>query len=275
MKKEQNMLEKNSLNNMKNLLNLFNMKQLFIERVKKNEKLPKNMSEVYRSLGYMNYKKNKINSHISYYKDICLISKSLNGHEWNPEFNDNEKNDIFFPYFEWNIHYKKFIFYSFYYNENSQYYGNLSLGFKTKELAEYAGRTFEKEYNKWLTTEYESKLIEEVYYRDIKTMSDVYRVNGITKLTTLPDTKERYYEDLILIAKALNENWKPNWIDFLQEKHMPVFIFDLNFKFKSSFSEDEYISIDIGPHICFIDSKRAEYAAQNFSEQYNKFINFV
>jgi hypothetical protein len=248
------------------------MKQTLIEKFSKNKELPKNMSEVYRSLGYMNYKFECKNKHINDYKNLCLIAKSLNGPDWNPEVNN--KLELFYPYFQFNNSSGRLDFYKAFSNKQC-YFKSFNLGFKTKELAKYAGENFIEQYNKWLIIpKSESKLIEEVDYRDIKTMSDVYRINGITKLTTIPETKERYYEDLILITKALNGKWQPNWIDFFQEKHMPVFIFDLNFKFKSSFSEDEYISIDIGPHICFIDSKRAEYAAQNFSEQYNKFINF-
>jgi hypothetical protein len=245
------------------------MRQGLIEKI--SGRLPKNMLDVYRSLGYMNYKFNSNNPHINNYTNICLIAKSLNGLNWNPEV--NESLELFYPYFKWNDSSKRFEIFDAY--SFIEYYGgNFPLGFKTQELAEYAGRTFEKEYNKWLTTEYESKLIEEVNYREIKTMSDVYRVNGITKLTTLPDTKERYYEDLILIAKALNGNWKPIFSDYNTPKHYPYFHLSEKFNFSDTNHDLSYVDSVCGSNLYYKTKQISEYAGQQFLEQYKKSMKF-
>jgi hypothetical protein len=160
------------------------MKQGLIEKISKNIQLPKNMLDVYRSLGYMNYKFGYKNAHINDYENLCLITKSLNGLDWNLEV--NKEIELFYPYFEWNNYSGRFDFCSTFSNKD-YYYGSFALGFKTRELAEYAGRTFIDQYNKWLIIpKSESKLIEEVSYREIKTMSDVYRINGIIKHPTPP-----------------------------------------------------------------------------------------
>jgi hypothetical protein len=250
------------------------MKQGLIEKISKNKELPKTMLEVYRSLGYMNYKFGCSNTHINDFTNICLITKSLNGFDWNPEVNKNL--ELYYPYFKWNNSSGGFVFYSAFLN-HEHYYGNFPFGFKSKELAKYAGKTFIDQYNKWLIIpENESKFIKEVDYREIKTMSDVYRVNGITKLTTPPETKERYYEDLILVAKALNGNWKPDWNDLNEYKWYPYFGFSSAFRFlnANAYYYFNFAHAVIGSRLCFKNKQIAEYAGKIFIEQYEKLIKF-
>ena len=250
------------------------MKQGLIEKISKNKELPKNMLDVYRYLGYMNYKFGCSNYHINDYTNICLITKSLNGLDFSFEVNENI--ELFYPYFRWDDSYGRFVFCSVYRNKE-YYYGNFTFGFRTKELAEYAGKTFINQYNKWLIiSENELKLIEEVDCQEIKTMSDVYRVNGITKLTTPPETKERYYEDLILVAKALNGNWKPDWNDMNENKWFPYFNYfsALRFSYTNAICTFELTGSDIGSRLCFKNEQIAEYAGKTFIEQYEKIMNF-
>ena len=250
------------------------MKQGLIEKISKNKELPKTMLEVYRSLGYMNYKFGCSNTHINDFINICLIAKSLNGLDWNPKIDENL--ELFYPYFEWDISSGRFVFYSAY--RTKEYYcGNFPFGFKSKELAEYAGKAFIDQYNKWLIIpENESKLIKEVDYQEIKTMSDVYRINGITKLTTPPDTNERYYEDLILVAKALNGNWKPDWNDMNEYKWFPYFQFSSGFRFSHANELYGYggTGTYFGSRLCFKNEHIAEYAGKTFIEQYEKLMKF-
>ena len=247
------------------------MKQGLIEIVKKE--LPKNILDVYRSLGYMNYKFGCKNNHINDYENLCLISKSLNGLDWNPEVND--ELHFFYPYFRWDSSSGRFYFHSTY-KIKEYYYGSFALGFKTRELAEYAGRTFIDQYNKWLIIpKSESKLIEEVDYREIKTMSDVYRINGINNLTTSPETKERYYEDLILISKALNGNWQPDWSNSNEYKYFPYFTSASVLRFSAAHYGYGIALTFIGSCLCFKNRELAEYAGKQFIEQYEKIMKFI
>jgi hypothetical protein len=248
------------------------MKQTLIEKFSKNKELPKNMSEVYRSLGYMNYKFECKNKHINDYKNLCLIAKSLNGPDWNPEVNN--KLELFYPYFQFNNSSGRLDFYKAFSNKQC-YFKSFNLGFKTKELAKYAGENFIEQYNKWLIIpKSESKLIEEVDYRDIKTMSDVYRINGITKLTTIPETKERYYEDLILITKALNGKWQPNWSDNNEYKYFPYFTFASDFCFSYTNFDYGFTHTFLSSCLCFKNNELAKYASKQFVEQYEKIMKF-
>ena len=250
------------------------MKQGLIEKISKNRELPKTMLDVYRSLGYMNYKFGCSNFHINDCTNIFLITKSLNGLGWKPEINENL--ELFYPCFEWDISSGRFVFYSTH-KTKEYYYGNFPFGFKSKELAEYAGKTFINQYNKWLIIpENESKFIKEVDYLEIKKMSDVYRINGITKLTTPPETKERYYEDFILIAKALNGNWKPDWNDMNENKWFAYFQYSSGFRFSAAAALYDYGAAyaDIGSRLCFKNKQLAEYAGKTFIEQYEKLMKF-
>jgi len=248
------------------------MKQVLIENISKNKELPKTMSEVYRSLGLKNYRFECEDYHINSYTKICMIVKSLNGPDWNPTF--DEKLELFYPYFEWKIFGEKFKF-SNCFKQREIYSTSFNLAFKTSELAKYAGKTFEEEYNNWLTIlEKENKTIEEIDYKYINKMSDVYRINGITKLKTLPNTKERYYEDLVLITKAFNGNWKPDYFDGFQKKVFNYFEikFKFRFHFSSEFSKGKLSNV--GSNLCFKNEQIAEYAAKKFNKQYEKFIKF-
>jgi hypothetical protein len=254
------------------ILNVKKMKQGLIEKISKNKELPKNTLDVYRLLGYMNYKFGCKNTHINDYENLCLITKSLNGLDWNPEIND--EFDIFYPSFKFDSSSDRFNFYSTF-NNKEYYYGTFALGFKTRELAEYAGRTFTEQYNKWLIIpRLELKLVEEVYYREIKTMSDVYRVNGIKNPTTLPETKERYYEDLILIANALNGKWKLDWSDIEELKWFPYFTFPSGLRFSNAYCAYRATDTLIGSCLCFKNRELAEYAGKQFIEQYEKIMKF-
>jgi hypothetical protein len=250
------------------------MKQVLIEKISKNKELPKTMLEVYRSLGYMNFKFGCSNHHINDFTNIRLIAKSLNGSDWNPEI--NEKLKLFYPYFEWDNSSQKFV-YSHYYKDDKNYSANLFFGFKSIYLAEYAGITFIEQYNKWLIKpKKDSKIFDldiELHYSEIKTMSDVYKKNNITKFETLPNTKERCYEDLILITKALNGNWE---FDFSSNtlKWVPYFKISKQITCNYISYNLNNIQPDVGYNLYFKNLEIAEYAGKTFIEQYEKLMRF-
>jgi hypothetical protein len=248
------------------------MQQILLE--KKNV-LPKNMFEIYNSIGCLNYKFNNKNAHINFYENICLIAKSLNRPDWTPEVNNELK--IYFPLFIWDDKLKKIKFVDAYLNKNS-IWSDFSLGFKTKELAKYAGRTFIDQYNKFLTTKYNSKLTEKVDYRDIETMSDVYKINGITQLSTPPNTKKRHYEDLILIARALNGSWENRIVknDLLRDYRWFPYFSNITEQTITCINTDYYFGdiLYLNSQIFYKNSEIAQYAGNQFLEQYKKIFKF-
>ena len=81
------------------------------------------------------------------------------------------------------------------------------------------------------------------------------------------------YAKLIIIARALNEGWVPDWSDSNQYKYYPW----LEYKSGVGFSYggcvvDNALSC-VGSRLCFKSKELAKYAAEQFGEIYNEFFN--
>ena len=80
------------------------------------------------------------------------------------------------------------------------------------------------------------------------------------------------YMQIVLIARALNEGWTPDWTNTSQYKYVPWF------KHKSGFglSVGDCVSGNsftlVGSRLCFKSRELAEYAAQQFADIYNDFL---
>lgn len=75
---------------------------------------------------------------------------------------------------------------------------------------------------------------------------------------------------LSIIAKALNEGWKPDWKNGDQYKYTPFFIANTD---NSGFSYYHYYywssCTSVGSRLCYKSSEIAEYAGKQFSSLYN------
>src|SRR5688572_10738351 len=89
--------------------------------------------------------------------------------------------------------------------------------------------------------------------------------NALKIETTVPDYSYAPEEDraaleahykLVIIAKALNEGWKPNWNDHNEYKHYPWFY---NYKSGVGFSHNDYdysrTLTTVGSRLCFKSSE--------------------
>ncbi len=80
------------------------------------------------------------------------------------------------------------------------------------------------------------------------------------------------YTKLVIIAKALNEGWKPNWSDSNEYKYVPWF------KEKSGFGlsydvYDGWVTFTaVGSRLCYKSRELAEYAGKQFADLYNEFL---
>jgi len=80
-------------------------------------------------------------------RKIKVFTKALN-EGWKPDWNDSNQPK-YYPYFKMSS--GGFVFDGTYYGRSSAYAGNASrLCFKSKELAEYAGKQFEKLYSDYI-----------------------------------------------------------------------------------------------------------------------------
>ena len=80
------------------------------------------------------------------------------------------------------------------------------------------------------------------------------------------------YAQLIIIARALNQGWQPDWSNQSEYKYFPWF------KNKSGFGLSYYVyaywltTTTVGSRLCFKTKKLAEYAATQFADLYNDFL---
>lgn len=115
----------------------------------------------------------------------------------------------------------------------------------------------------------------------IKTMDDVYKELKIkpTPIYPYPHAESdselhsiNCYVNLTLIAKALNEGWKPDWTDDEQYKYYPWF--DLSSGSGLVFLRFGYgfALSTVGSRLCFHSRELAEYAGKQFIEIYKGFM---
>ena len=95
-------------------------------------------------------------------------------------------------------------------------------------------------------------------------------INSTVKHPDLVSTKA--YMKLVVIARVLNEGWKPDWTDTNQYKYQPWF------KHKSGFGLAYFVCgyrgtlTHVGSRLCFKNSELATYAANQFADIYNDFL---
>lgn len=115
----------------------------------------------------------------------------------------------------------------------------------------------------------------------VKTFEDACQVLGITPDDVLHAAHSEYlkkdiasinaYQKLIIITRALNEGWEPNWNDEDEYKHYPWFYFNRpGFRFFSA--AYLYTGSAVGSRLCFRSSELAEYAASQFLDIYKEFM---
>lgn len=113
----------------------------------------------------------------------------------------------------------------------------------------------------------------------IKTFEDACQILGIDPATVIPALQGQSrdamsiiaYCKLIIIIRALNEGWKPNWKDSSQWKYYPWF--DMS---GSGLSYDDYghvISFScVGSRLAYKSEELCEYAVEQFADLYKDFL---
>lgn len=122
-----------------------------------------------------------------------------------------------------------------------------------------------------------------VFLKDIKdrvkTFENACEVLGIeipvfTYDATDMDAKSTIaYRKLCIIARALNEGWKPDWTNSSEYKYIPWFKSSgPGFAFNDCGGWDALTTV--GSRLCFKSRELAEYAGKQFIEIYNDYITF-
>lgn len=112
----------------------------------------------------------------------------------------------------------------------------------------------------------------------VKSYKDACEVEGIDPDVGMPFLLPVLTEEqkainafymLRVIAKALNEEWTPDWKDNSQRKHFPFFENNgSGFRFYDSV--DSYCGSSVGSRLCFKSEKLSTYAGKQFCDLYNQ-----
>lgn len=114
-------------------------------------------------------------------------------------------------------------------------------------------------------------------FERIKTFEDVLRDNDLTLEQFENDcagmeVDETAFRFLKLLAKSLNEGWEPDWNDEDQWKYVPWFYMGGSSGFQFYDYVGWYSLSSVGSRLCFKSKELATYAAQQFADQYKRFM---
>lgn len=117
----------------------------------------------------------------------------------------------------------------------------------------------------------------------IKSYPDACAELGLNPLTeddfeniTPEDIDATYaYHQLTIIARALNQGWKPDYSNTSQYKYYPYFYWQQEAVGGSGFSfhDCDYGASSVGSRLNFKSRELAEYAGRQFQSIYNRFLS--
>lgn len=119
----------------------------------------------------------------------------------------------------------------------------------------------------------------------VKTYEDACAILEIDPLESLPDTSDCPKEDrkayvafhkLVVITRALNEGWRPDWSNTNQPKWFNWWWTNGNAGLASAGSSyaPSYTLAHFGSRLCFKSEALAYYAAETFKELYEDYLMF-
>ena len=137
----------------------------------------------------------------------------------------------------------------------------------------------------WFKKELEEKFSKDLFllkvFEKIKTFEDARKCveisdnvknlleyNGIDR----DMISSQAHAKLIIIAKAINNGWKPDWNNTDQRKWFPVFILSSGFGFVGSDYNYAYANSYVGSRLCFQSEEQSDYAGTQFIEIYKDLL---
>lgn len=80
------------------------------------------------------------------------------------------------------------------------------------------------------------------------------------------------YQALVIIIKALNEKWVPDWGNLSEVKYVPHFEMRGSFGFRFGDCDAWYSHSYVGSRLCFKSKELCEYACKQFIDIYRGFM---
>ena len=116
----------------------------------------------------------------------------------------------------------------------------------------------------------------------VRTVQDAFKIANIDYKNFVQDLKKSHFREdeikkreLEIVAKVLNEGWKPNWNDPNEGKPYSYFVYDKEvggFVFSNAYYDFPFTDSSLGSRLYFRTRKLAEYAGRTFFEEYNQMI---
>jgi hypothetical protein len=115
----------------------------------------------------------------------------------------------------------------------------------------------------------------------VKTFEDACEVLGLDPEEVLPEVAGLDADDnkaitavtkLIIIARALNQGWVPDWKNSNEPKWHPYFNMESGSGLSFVDCGDWFSGSDVGSRLCFKTRELAEYAAKQFTDIYQNFF---
>jgi len=216
----------------------------------------------------------------AYYK-LLVIYKAINN-GWRPDWSNYEQNK-YYPWFEVLSSGFGFSYSHYYYDFTSTFVGS-RLCTDTGEKAIYIAEQFQIEYQDFLL--YSEEISTESTetnpafdFRTIKTFEDARIKENIFPTflhhVRLIPTQFRkpiiaYYK-LLIIYKAINNGWRPDWSNSEQNKYYPWFeVLSSGFGFSASDYDYDGTLTAVGSRLCTDSEEKIAYIAEQFKVEYQK-----
>ena len=114
----------------------------------------------------------------------------------------------------------------------------------------------------------------------VKSFEDACKVLGMSKIElgtsglNEDEVSIIAYAKLVIIARALNEGWKPDWSNSNQVKYIPWFKHNAASGFGLSFDDFGYWNSHsyVGSRLCFKDRDRAKYCFNTFLQLWEDYF---
>ncbi len=130
-------------------------------------------------------------------------------------------------------------------------------------------------------TKKSKKLVPEFDYTTIKTFEDACKKLELDP-SKLPDVSGIPGEfakpiiaayKLMIVYKAINNGWKPDWSKWDQYKYFPWFrVLSSGFGFSDSHCDFAYAAARVGSRLCTDSSEKAKYIAEQFKDLYQEYF---
>ena len=118
-------------------------------------------------------------------------------------------------------------------------------------------------------------------YKSIKTFEDACQKTGIDS-SSIPDLSSVPEEHrkplfaaykLMIIYKAINNGWRPDWGNYNQWKYYPWFrVLSSGFGFSNSNYLYDYSITGVGARLCTDSNEKAIYIAEQFKDLYQDYF---